>query len=377
MLIGLIPLSIAVFYAVQLFNAAPQPDARNVKPDNITAVVAEAVRQGDLPVYLSALGTVTGLRTVTVKPRVDGELVQVAFKEGAQVTAGDVLAEIDPRPFQVQLMQAEGQLMRDEALLNNAQIDLERYRTLLEQDSIAAQQAATQAALVKQYQGVVTTDRAVLANAKLQLDYAKITAPISGRVGLRIVDQGNVVKASDANGIVVITQTQPIAVIFTLPEDHIPAVMKQLHAGKTLGIDAYDRSGNNLLAQGQLLAVDNQIDLSTGTVKLKSQFANNDTALFANQFVNIKMKIDTLHDALIIPGAAVQTGNEGTFVYVVKDDQTVAMRAVKLGAVYGEQVAVLAGVQAGERVVVEGADKLREDAKVKLIDRTKSEQDGK
>lgn len=335
----------------------------------VTAVVSDLATQSDVPVYLNGLGTVTGLRTVTVKSRVDGELVHVGFKEGALVHEGDLLAEIDPRPYEVQLMQAEGQLLRDEALLKNAQLDLERYRTLLEQDSIASQQAATQESVVKQYQGIVVTDRGVVANAKLQLSYAKITAPITGRLGLRIVDQGNIVKASDANGIVVITQTQPITVVFTLPEDQLPAVMKQLHAGKNLAIDAYDRSGKNKLAQGQLLAVDNQIDLNTGTVKLKGLFANDDTVLFANQFVNIKMKIDTLQNATTVPSAAIQSGNAGTFVYVVKDEQTVSTRPVKLGAAYEDKVAVLEGLQVNERVVVEGADKLREGAKVKLVDR--------
>jgi len=367
----LILLSIAAIYVARTFNAGSEQQAQTVnggKKSHTTSVLAKAAEQGDLPVYLSGLGTVTGLRTVTVKSRVDGELVHAAFKEGALVKEGELLAEIDPRPFQVQLMQAEGQLLRDEALLKNAQIDLQRYQTLLEQDSIAAQQTATQAATVKQYQGIVATDRALVANAKLQLSYARITAPISGRLGLRMVDQGNIVKASDANGIVVITQTQPIAVIFTLPEDQLPAVMKQLHAGKTLTVEAFDRSGKNKLAQGRLLAVDNQIDLNTGTVKLKSQFANDDTVLFANQFVNIKMQVDTLRDAVIVPSAAIQTGNAGTFVYVVKADQTVTARTVKLGAVHEERVAVLDGLQANEMVVVEGADKLRENAKVKLID---------
>lgn len=371
--IVIVLLATAAFYGLRSFTTDTGKNAPAAKREmpgrDIVAVTAEAAVQGDLPIYLNGLGTVTGLRTVTVKPRVDGELVHVAFKEGALVHEGDLLAEIDPRPFEVQLMQAEGQLLRDEALLNNAQIDLERYRTLLEQDSIAAQQAATQAAVVKQYQGVVVTDKALVANAKLQLSYAKITAPITGRLGLRIVDQGNIVKAADANGIVVITQTQPIAVVFTLPEDQISAVMKQLHAGKTLAVEAYDRGGKNRLAEGRLLAVDNQIDLSTGTVKLKSQFSNDDTALFANQFVNIRMKIDTLHDVTIVPSAAIQTGNAGTFVYIVNDDLTVSMRAVTPGAVYGERTALPDGVKAGERVVVEGADRLRENAKVKLIER--------
>jgi len=368
----------AGYYFARPYLDTAKPPAQSKQAEkqgrSVTSVIAKAAELGNLPVYLNGLGTVTGLRTVTVKSRVDGELVKVNFQEGALVQAGDVIAEIDPRPFQVQLMQAEGQLMRDEALLKNAQLDLQRYQTLLQQDSISSQQTATQAATVKQYQGIVETDKAMVANAKLQLSYAKITAPISGRLGLRLVDQGNIVKASDANGIVVITQTQPIAVVFTVPEDQIPAVMKQRHLGKTLVLGAFDRSGKNKLAQGQLLAVDNQIDVNTGTVKLKGQFANDDTALFANQFVNIRMQVDTLRDVVIVPSAAVQTGNNGAFVYVVDAEQSVSMRQVKLGAVYQDQVAVLEGVKAGELLVVEGADKLREGAKVKLIDRN-AEQD--
>ena len=366
-------LAVTIFFVARLFNIDSAPSAPTIPADkksrNISAVVVKTAVQGDLPIYLNGLGTVTGLRTVTVKSQVDGELIKVNFKEGTLVKAGEVIAEIDPRPFQAELMQVEGQLMRDEALLKNAKLDLQRYQTLLAQDSIASQQAFTQAATVEQYQGIVATDKALVAKAKLQLSYAKITAPISGRLGLRLVDQGNIIKAADPNGLVVITQTQPIAVVFTLPEDQIPAVMKQLHLGKTLTLTAFDRSGKNQLAQGQLLAVDNQIDLNTGTVKLKGQFANDDTVLFANQFVNIKMQVDTLHDAIIVPSAAIQTGNAGTFVYVVKDYQRVSMRQVTLGAAYGDQVAILDGVQANELVVVEGADKLREDAKVKLIDR--------
>jgi multidrug efflux system membrane fusion protein len=352
-------------------QAAPEKKRSNSYGAGIVAaVVAEPVKEGDVPVYLNGLGTVTGLRTVTVKSRVDGELVHIAFKEGGVVREGDQLAEIDPRPFQVQLMQAEGQLLRDEALLRNARIDLERYQTLLEQDSIAAQQVATQEATVEQYQGIVATDQALVANAKLQLSYAKISAPIAGRLGLRMVDQGNIVKASDANGIAVITQTQPIAVVFTVPEDQVPAVMKRLHSGKVLPVEAYDRSGKTKLAHGRLMAVDNRIDPATGTVKLKSQFDNEDESLFANQFVNIRMKIDTLRGVAIAPSAAIQNGNAGSFVYVVKDGQTVSTRPVKLGPVDGEQVAVLEGLQADEQVVVDGADKLREGARVKVIGRS-------
>ncbi len=351
----------------------PQPEEDYKKSEKFTdpviTVAAVAATSGDFPVYLSGLGTVTALRTVTVRSRVDGELIRVAFKEGQMVHEGDLLAEIDPRAFQVQLMQAEGQLLRDEALLKNAQTDLVRYKTLLEQDSIAAQQTITQESLVKQYKGTVAMDRGLVADAKLQLSYARITAPISGRLGLRLVDQGNIVKASDTNGIAVITQIQPIAVVFTLPEDNLQAVMKQFHSGRSLPIEAYDRSGKIKLAEGQLLAVDNQIDLNTGTVKLKGQFANEDGALFSNQFVNIKMLMDILRSVTIIPTAAIQRGIIGTFAYVVKADQTVSVRQLTLGPTEDEKVAVLEGLQPDERVVVDGADKLREGMKVKLITR--------
>jgi multidrug efflux system membrane fusion protein len=335
--------------------------------DLVVPVAAVAGRRGDFPVYLSGLGTVTALRTVTVRSRVDGELMSVAFQEGQIVHKGDLLAEIDPRAFQAQLMQAEGQLLRDEALLKNAQVDLVRYKTLLEQDSIAAQQSVTQESLVKQYRGSVEIDRGLVADAKLQLSYARITAPISGRLGLRLVDPGNIVHASDANGLVVITQIQPIAVVFTLPEDDLRAVMKQFHSHQSLPIEVYDRSGKNKLADGQLLAVDNQIDTSTGTIKLKGEFPNEDGALFSNQFVNVKMKMDTLREVTIIPTAAIQRGTGGTFVYVVKENMTVSLRPLVLGPAEDEEVAVLEGLQPDERIVVDGADKLRENAKVKLI----------
>ena len=321
----------------------------------------------DVPIYLNGLGTVTGLRTVTVRSRVDGELLRVLYKEGAMVKEGDLLAEIDPRNYQIQLMQVEGQLLRDEALLKNADLDADRYKTLLAQDSIAAQQVATQESLVKQYQGTVATDKALVANAKLQLSYTRITAPISGRLGLRLVDQGNIIKASDTAGLAVITQIQPISVVFTLPEDALPAVMQPLNAGKSLAVEAFDRGGKNKLAVGQLLAVDNQIDPSTGTVKLKSQFANTDGALFVNQFVNVHMLMETLHSVPIIPSAAVQNGEKGSFVYVLKDDQTVTVRAIKLGTVNGENVVVLEGLKAQELIVIDGTDKLRDGAKVKRV----------
>ncbi len=369
--ITIILLLAAAAYLIKLISPQPEEDYKKSEKftDPVIAVAAVAATQGDFPVYLSGLGTVTALRTVTVRSRVDGELIRVAFKEGQMVQEGDLLAEIDPRAFQVQLMQAEGQLLRDEALLKNAQTDLVRYKTLLEQDSIAAQETVTQESLVKQYKGTVAIDRGLVADAKLQLSYARITAPITGRLGLRLVDQGNMVKASDANGLVVITQIQPIAVVFTLPEDDLQAVMKQKRSGESLTIEAYDRRGKIKLAQGQLLAVDNQIDTSTGTVKLKGQFANEDGALFSNQFVNIKMLMDTLRSVTIIPTAAIQRGTMGTFVYVVNKDQTVSVRPLTLGPAEDEKVAVLEGLEPDERVVVDGADKLREGLKVKLITR--------
>lgn len=337
------------------------------RDQNPVAVSVASVTQGDMPIFLEGLGTVTPLRTVTLHSRVDGELVRVAFSEGQQVKQGDVLAEIDPRAFQVQLQQAQGQLLHDEALLKNAEIDLARYRTLLEQDSIAAQQVATQEALVKQYRGTVEVDRAQVENAKLQLSYTKITSPLSGRVGLRLVDQGNLVHANDSNGLVVITQLQPITVVFTLPEDRVQAVMQRWHVAGMLQIEAYDRAGQQKLAGGKLLALDNQIDPTTGTFKLKAQFDNTDKALFPNQFVNIKMKLDSLPAATLVPTAAIQQGAAGSFVYVVKDDNTVSVSAVKLGPGLAETVSVLEGLTPGQQVVIDGADKLREGGRVKVI----------
>jgi membrane fusion protein, multidrug efflux system len=360
-----------IFFIIKWVGNPSEENSKASKKSNepVIAVTATVSIQGDFPVYLNGLGTVTAHRTVTVKSRVDGELIHVAFKEGSLVNAGDLLAEIDPRAFQVQLMQAEGQLQRDQALLKNAQMDLVRYKTLLEQDSIAAQQTHTQQSVVEQHQGTVEIDRGLVANAKLQLSYARITAPITGRLGLRLVDQGNIINTSDASGLAVITQISPISAVFTLPEDNLPAVMKRFKSGEVLSIEAYDRGGNIKLAEGQLLAVDNQIDTSTGTVKLKGQFTNEDNTLFSNQFVNIKMKMETLHAVTIIPTSAIQRGIIGPFVYVVKDDQTVKVQTLSLGPTDGEKVAILKGLQANELVVTDGADKLRDNVKVKLINR--------
>ena len=334
-------------------------------------VMVATASKGDINVVLSALGNVTPVNNVTVKTRVDGQLVRLAFTEGQTVKAGDLLAEIDPRAYQAQLAQAEGQLARDQALLTNAKLDLQRYQTLLSQDSIAKQQVDTQASLVRQYEGTVKLDQGNVDNARVQLSYTRITAPVSGRVGLRQVDPGNIVHASDTNGIVVITQMDPITVIYSIPEDNLPKVMPRLQAGlksnERLPVEAWDRAHTTVLAHGALMTVDNTIDNTTGTVKLRAQFPNQNAALFPNQFVNVRMRVDTLHDQVIVPGAAIQRGTQGTFVYVVGEDNKVSLRVVKLGVTEGDRVSVAQGLKLGERVVVDGADKLRDGAPVEVI----------
>ena len=327
-------------------------------------VVAAAVEKGDMPVTLNQLGTVTPLAMVTVKTQISGYLTQVAFKEGQMVTQGQFLAQIDPRPYQVALEQAQAQLAKDQALLKNAQLDLQRYNTLVSQNSIAKQTRDTQISLVAQYQATVQADQAQIDAQKLNLTYCRIVSPVTGRVGLRQVDAGNYVQTSDPNGIVVVTQLQPISVIFTVPEDKLPEVMKRVRAGAVLPVTAYDRTGTTELASGKLDTVDNQIDTTTGTVKLRAAFDNEQEILFPNQFVNIKLLVNTLHDADIVPSSAIQRGAPGTFVYVVKPDRTVAVQKVKLGPTDGHQIAILSGLQPGESVVIDGTDRLRDGGKV-------------
>ncbi|MBW5806149.1 MdtA/MuxA family multidrug efflux RND transporter periplasmic adaptor subunit [Burkholderia sp. COPS] len=322
--------------------------------------------QGEMPIVLSALGTVTPLANVTVKTQLSGYLQSVSFQEGQIVRKGDVLAQIDPRPYQVALENAEGTHARDAALLATARLDLKRYQTLLSQDSIASQTVDTQASLVKQYEGAVKTDQAAIDSAKLNLMYARITAPVSGRVGLRQVDPGNYVTPGDTNGIVVITQLQPMSVIFTTSEDNLPQILKQVNAGQKLSVTAYNRNNTVPLETGSLATLDNQIDTSTGTVKLRANFDNKEGMLFPNQFVNTRLLVDVMRNATIVPTSAVLTGSIGQFVYVVKPDNTVTVRKVTVGPVDGERTSIVSGVSLGERVVTDGSDRLREGAKISI-----------
>jgi membrane fusion protein, multidrug efflux system len=333
-------------------------------PDRPVPVLAATAHTKDVGVYLTGLGNVVPLNTVTVKSRVDGQLLRITFQEGQIVRAGELLAELDPRPFQVQLMQAEGQRAKDEAALQNARVDLQRYQALIADDAIPRQQLDTQAATVAQFQAALKSDQAQIESAKLNLSYARITAPTGGHVGLRQVDVGNIVHAGDANGIVVITQLQPIDVMFTIPADHLSQVLPQVRSGQSLAVDAYDRDLKNKLATGKLLAVDNQIDPTTGTVRLKAIFPNQNEALFPNQFVNARLLVNTLRNAVVVPVAALQRSPQATYVYLVKPDKTVESRNVTVQLTEGDDATIGSGLQPGDMVVIDGVDKLRPGMKV-------------
>jgi multidrug efflux system membrane fusion protein len=357
--------------ALLVWIVRPSPNAlpnRNgfAGANQATPVGIAKVSSGDIQVTLNALGTVTPLATVTVKPQVGGQLIRIDFTEGDTVRAGQVLAEIDPKPYQAVLDQATGQLARDQAQLANAEIDLERYRTLLAQNSIAQQQVDTQAALVRQLQGVIKSDQANVEAAQINLNYATIKSPITGRVGLRQVDLGNLLTAGQAIGIAVVTQLEPISALFAVPEDDIGDVLARLRQGAKLTADAYDRAQTKKLATGLLATVDNQIDTATGTVKLRAMYDNRAGELFPNQFVNIRLLVNTLHNQIVVPAAAIQRGASGAFVFVVNPDHTVTMRTVMLAVSEDDRVAVTSGLMVGESVVVDGADRLRDGARVVL-----------
>jgi membrane fusion protein, multidrug efflux system len=327
-------------------------------------VVAAKARKGNIPVFYTGLGAVTPIYTVAVQSVVSGQLMSVLYKEGDIVHKGDPLIEIDPRPFQVQLTQAEGQLVRDQALLANAKIDLTRYTTLLAQNAVPEQQLATQQALVTQDEGIVKTDQGMIDSAKLNITYSHIVAPITGRIGLRLVDPGNIVQANSTNALLVITQIDPISVIFTIAEDQLPVVQQKLHAGQHLQTEAYDRASNGKLATGVLTTLDNQIDPTTGTLKLRATFDNKSNVLFANQFVNVRLLVQLKQGVTLIPTATIQRNTQSTYVFLVKPDSTVTVRAITLGTTEGDDSEVTSGLAPGDVIVMTGVDKLQEGTKV-------------
>jgi multidrug efflux system membrane fusion protein len=336
----------------------------NGKP---TPVTVGEVRNMDIRQSVEALGTMQALNTAVVRAKVDGELKAVRFAEGQWVNAGQLLAEIDARPFDAQLNQAQGQLARDAAQLKNAQLDLQRYQDLLSKDAIARQQVETQAALVNQLQGTVQSDQAQVESARLQLSYTRVTAPISGRLGLKQSELGSLVRSSDPNGLVSITQTQPMAVVFAVPEAHVPLIMRKLRAGQALPVEAWDREQKQRLAKGRVSTTDNAIDVATGTLKLKATLDNQKGQLFPNQFAQIRLELDTLKNALVVPTQAIQRGAQGTLVYVVQADQTVQTKVVQLLAVEGDWQAVQGDLKAGDMVVTDGADRLRTGSTVEMV----------
>jgi membrane fusion protein, multidrug efflux system len=344
-------------------GAQQEPNGRrNAAPP--MSIVPETVTKGDIGINLNALGTVTSLGTVTIRSQISGYLTRIVFKEGDEVKKGDLIAEIDSRPYEATLAQAKGALARDEALLKGSQVDLARYQGLAAKNAVPHQTLDTQVALVAQNQGTVELDRAAVKSAEVNLQFCRIVSPLNGRVGLRQVDQGNYVTPGDSSGIVVITQLEPISVLFTLPEDNLQAVAKRLREGAVLPVTAFDRSGAEKLADGTLDTFDSQIDPTTGTIKLRAQFENETRRLFPNQFVNVRLLLDTHKDVTTISTAGVQRGVPGTFAYLINGDNTVSVRPIKLGATEGDRVEVVSGLSPGDRIVIDGADKLREGAKV-------------
>ncbi len=371
-LAGLILLLVAGWIAWREFGpaatpkTAPAPAGQAAGQGAPQPVGTATAARGDVRVIVNALGTVTPLATVTVKTQIAGQLQQIGFTEGQMVHKGDFLAQIDPRPYQALLEQYQGQLAKDQALLRQAQVDLARYQTLLRQDSIARQQADDQVYLVQQDEAAIRTDQALIDTQKLNLVYCRITAPVDGRVGLRQVDAGNYVQTSDPSGLVVLTQLQPISVLFSIAEDDLPGVLKRVHEGATLPVALYDRANVKDLATGTLSNLDNQIDTTTGMVKLRAMFANADEELFPNQFVNARLLVDTLRNVVTVPVAAIQRGAQGTYVYVVGADSTVSVRVVTVGVADGDAVQVTKGLAAGDRVVIDGSDRLRDGARVSI-----------
>lgn len=363
----LVPVVLAGLVAWRMLGGSPTPSPRPPHgaggPPQPVGIASAT--QGDVRVRLSGLGTVTPLATVTVRTQINGQLQQLGFQEGQLVHKGDFLAQIDPRPYQVALEQAQGQLAHDTALLAQSQVDLARYQTLNRQDSISKQQYQDQIYLVKQYQGTIAVDQAAIDNAKLNLIYCHITSPVDGRVGLRLVDPGNYVQTSDTSGLFVLTQLQPISVIFTLPEDDVPQVERQMRGG-TLAVTVLDRANVSQLAAGTLETIDNQVDTTTGTVRLRAVFDNKDNELFPSQFVNAELLVETLHGVVTVPLAAVQHGTPGAYVFLLRPDRTVAMRPVKTGVADGERIEITDGLSAGDNVVVDGADRLRDGARVTI-----------
>ena len=333
----------------------------------LAPVQAATAQTQSVPQYLTGLGTVTAANTVTVRSRVDGQLMALHFTEGQQVQAGQLLAEIDPRAWQVALTQAQGQLAKDQATLANARRDLARFEKLIKNNMVSQQELDTQRSLIAETLGTLKADQGNVASAELNLSYSRITAPVAGRVGLKQVDVGNYITSGDTTGLVVITQTHPIDVLFSLPEENISAILQAQKSGTTLLVEAWDRNNKNLLASGTLLSLDNQIDVTTGTIKIKARFDNQDDTLFPNQFVNVRLKVNTLQDAIVIPPAALQMGNEGNFVWVVNSDNKVSKKSVIAGLQDSEKVVVSAGLEAGERVVTDGLDRLTEGAKVEVV----------